>query len=319
MAHERLRFIKWDPQVVNKQLKVAIVTPVFNGKDHTTEFLSALRKQTYHNFKIVIVDDGSTDGTSEMIEDDFPEVQLLKGDGSLWWSGGTNLGVEFALENNFDYILTINNDVIVANNYIESLVEVAKEHPRALIGSKVCYLDNTKRVWYCGATFNQRNGQMEHRTGYDKDFKSTQSSEWLTGMGVLVPAETYMKVGLYSNDFPLYFGDADFSVRAKKAGYALIVSAESRVYADITSAWIMKQIRNPKLSFLWQLFTSIRSPYQIKSRYKFYHKYWPKNFHLALLKLYTVGLKGVYRGFTISYLKKLLGIKSLRSLIGRKS
>jgi GT2 family glycosyltransferase len=73
---------------------IFIVIPVHNRRDFTRECLLSLRKQTYKNFKVIIVDDGSMDGTGDMIEKDFPEVIPLKGDGELWWTGATNMGVE---------------------------------------------------------------------------------------------------------------------------------------------------------------------------------------------------------------------------------
>lgn len=298
---------------------VTLVTPVFNRKAHTETFLRSLKHQTYKNTTTVIIDDGSSDGTGEMVRSQFPDVVLLEGDGNLWWSGGTNLGVEYALKHKSDYVLTINDDVEVAPDYIESLVAVGRAHPKGLVGSKVCYRDNRSRVWFFGAIFGS-NGDMQHVTGTDKEFTKPAQSQWLTGMGVLIPTRAFADAGLYDDEnFPQYFGDAEYSLRAHKAGYELWVSPESRVYADVDASWVLNQINNPKPRFMYQLFTSIRSPYQWKTRRLFYRLYWPGNYRLALLRLYTITLLGLYRSFILASIKKILGIKRFRDLKpGRK-
>ena len=77
---------------------IYIVIPVYNRKEFTHQCLLSIIKQTNKNFKIIIVDDRSTDGTREMINSEFPEIILLKGDGNLWWTRAINLGVKYALK-----------------------------------------------------------------------------------------------------------------------------------------------------------------------------------------------------------------------------
>ena len=98
-----------------------IIIPVFNRKKFTEECLLSLRKQTNTNFKVIIVDDGSTDGTSEMIEKDFPEVILLKTKGDLFWTAATNLGIQHALDQQAKFIMTLNNDTLATEDFIEKM------------------------------------------------------------------------------------------------------------------------------------------------------------------------------------------------------
>lgn len=298
---------------MNKKPKVAIVTPIFNGKEHTRKFLSSLNRQSNNKFSTIIVDDGSTDGSDLMIKDKFPDVIVLKGDGSLWWSGGTNKGVEYAIKHGFDYVLTINNDVEVSEDYIDSLVAAAKKKPKSLIGSTVYYRDDPKRVWYFGASFG-KNGEMQHFTEQPK-LNELRKSEWLTGMGVIIPIQAFKDAGLYDEkNFPQYFGDAEFSLRAKRAGYELYVNSKTKLFADVTSSWVSKQIQKPKISFFKDVFFSIRSPYQFKTRVLFYKLYWPKRYRLALMRLYFVTLLGLYASYFISIVKNILGVKRFRDI-----
>ena len=125
---------------------VAIVVPVYNNKEDTTEFLESLKGVTYPNYKVIIIDDGSTDGTEEMIKEKYPYVILLKGDGNLWWSRATNRGIEKAIEIGADYVLLGDNDVIVDSEFISTLVDTAEKNPREIINSKDYYYDDPKRI-----------------------------------------------------------------------------------------------------------------------------------------------------------------------------
>src|SRR6266851_4892464 len=117
--------------------KIYVVVPVFNRKAFTERFLYCMREQSFRNFDTIIVDDGSTDGTAELIAEQFKEVQLLRGDGNLWWTGAINLGIKHALVSASDYdaILVINDDLQINPNYLESLHGVWTSMPRTLIGS----------------------------------------------------------------------------------------------------------------------------------------------------------------------------------------
>jgi GT2 family glycosyltransferase len=294
--------------VSTHQPKVFVVTPVFNQKDHTDTFLNSFKQQAYHNFEVIIIDDGSTDGTSEMIAEKYPETIVIKGNGSLWWSGGTNLGVVYAENHDGDYVLTINNDLEIADDYLQILIDLATKNPKTLIGSLVVYENDPKKVWYAGAYHNKERGEMQHITGVIMDFtEPTHTTEWLAGMGVLVPIEAYAAAGLYDEKyFPQYFGDCEFSIRAKQKGFKLLVSTKAVVTSDVESSWVYRQIQKPKLRMFYDLFFSIRSPYQIGTRWNYYRMYWGKTWWWSLIKLYGWTMRGVYYRFTVAFIKSLV-------------
>ncbi|HSH31497.1 MAG TPA: glycosyltransferase family 2 protein [Candidatus Saccharimonadales bacterium] len=295
--------------------KVSIVTPVHNGVKYTLKFLQSVKSVRYPNLEVIIVDDGSSDNSANIIAKRFPEAVILKGDGSLWWSGATNLGVEHAINNGSSFVFTVNNDVQLTPSCIQSLVELAHHHPKALIGSMICNMQAAEAVWFFGATFDQSRGDLAHHTGSAKDFKGMVKSDWLTGMGVLVPTQAFADTGLYdAKNFPQYLGDADFSLRAKKVGYQLLVTATSVIYADTTSSWMTRQHQRPTLAFIPQLFFSTKSPANVVMRYKFYRRHWPTDYKKALCRYYWVIGSGLLRHYLIAYTKL-----SLKRLTWRKA
>ncbi len=282
--------------------RVFIVTPVHNSVERTLKFLASIQKNNYPNLSTVIVDDGSTDDTEERIKQAFPVTIILRGKGDLWWSGATNLGVVYAIEHGADYIYTVNNDVELAPDTISDLVAGTKAHPRSLIGNTIYDIDNKQRIWYYGGVFNRQKGILEHRDGENlKLDKPFYEAEWATGMGLLVPGKAYAEAGLYDTDyFPQYMGDADFSQRAKKADYKLLVSSQAKLYSDTKSAWIDKaNLKSKPWTFPYQVFFSIRSPYWFRMRYMFYKRHWGKGWRLALWRANKLAFEGIVGRFLL--------------------
>lgn len=294
---------------------VYIVTPVFNHIEHTLKFLRSVYKNSYSNFKVVIVDDGSTDGTKEKIKQDFPQTVVLSGDGNLWWSKATNKGVKYALDQKADYILTVNNDVEVKNNWIAQLVQSAKLNPKSLVGTMIYFANDRKRIWYFGADFDIPSGELFHKEDKPKPNEIRQS-RWLTGMGALVPAQTYKDIGYYDAEtFPQYFADADFSLRAAQKGYQLLVNSNAVLYNDIANDRGSAIMRQNKFRAILPILLQDTSFDSYKIRWRFYKRYFGEDYKKIWRKYYKRRFKEFYKPYLVWCLKlklKKIGIKRRR-------
>ena len=211
--------------------KICIVIPVHNRIDFTVGCIKSLMKQTVKGFKIVVVDDGSTDGTSEVISKTFSDVILLKGDGNLWWSGATNLGIKYALKNGFKYIICLNNDTEVMQGYIEKMIYWAEQKPTALFSSMV-YDISTGEPFYVGAKMNWRQGKEEALINKipKEEFHGLVVVTHLPGRGLWVPAIVFNKIGLFdAKNFPQRAADYDFTFHAAKAGFPLFCNCDAKL------------------------------------------------------------------------------------------
>lgn len=300
----------------NTNPSVYIVTPVFNSEEHTRLFLESVRHQDYKNLHVVIVDDGS-DGTSDMITKDFPETILLRAPfNSLWWSRGTNKGVEYALKHGAEYILTVNNDVEVKKDWVSELVKCALKNPKSLIGTTIYYKKDKNKVWYFGADFNLKTGDLYHIEDSPKEGE-VRESRWLTGMGVLIPAQAFKDIGMYDAEtFPQYFADADFSLRAAQKGYKLLVSSSAILYNDTDNDRGSKIMRQNTYRAILPIIFEDKSIDSIKIRRRFYKRHFGKDYKRA----YRSYLKGRARGLYYPYIKNVTKIKldKLRSPRGYK-
>lgn len=252
--------------------RVAVVIPVHNKIELTARFLESFRAVEYPNYTIVITDDGSTDGTPTVLASRFPEVVVLSGDGNLWWSGGTNRGVEYALSHGYDYVLTINNDVSVAPDLLTRLVEKAESFPRSIVGSLICQMEQPEKVWAAGGYMNWPQDILFqlHHWGEDRStVLATQPNpkevDILTGCGTLIPAACFHEVGGYDvRWFPQYHADSEFVLRARKAGYKALVALDAVLWNDCANSSLVDSMFSKRSVFYWRPHYAIRRRYSTK-------------------------------------------------------
>ena len=259
---------------------ISIVIPVHNRKEYTRQCLACLDAQTYRDFQVIVVDDGSTDGTDEMIKQEFSNVILLKGDGNLWWTEATNWGVRYALQHQDkqqeNFVLTLNDDTRVKPDYLQTMLDAYDRYKPCLIGSVSVDSNDPEKLEYAGTKFELytaggRHLAEDYHYSYKELIKRTTyiESQSLPGRGTLIPLEVFEKVGLYdSKNYVHYMSDIEFSVRANKAGYRLVVNVASLVY-EYTAATGIQVERKVSLKEFINGFTSIKSPTNLRVRYNF--------------------------------------------------
>lgn len=224
-------------QKTRKTKKVELVIPVYNRRETTLQALRSLKRIDAENLEvhIIIVDDGSTDGTSEAIERQHPEVQIVKGDGTLHYAAGTNRGITAALARNPDYIVTMNDDAIFHEKFLQRLVAAAESNPRSIVGALLLLWDEPHKVFQVDFKWETRAGgwlQPEQATAFDFSEKAFDV-EGMAGNCILFPAEAILECGLMDEKkFPHGWGDMQYVVRMKKMGWRLLIEPKSYVWCE---------------------------------------------------------------------------------------
>ncbi len=276
--------------------KIYIVIPVYNKIAYTRNCLLSLRKQTYSHFQTIVVDDGSQDHTADVITNEFPEVVLLQGDGNLWWSGATNMGVKYALKHadTQDLILTLNNDLEVNEDYLSQLLEVYQQQKPCLVGSVSVNIHTPEKVEFLGTKWNKVTAKSV--PVIHKDIPYTQlekqydylASDLLPGRGTLIPVSAFHTIGLFDFEhFPQYAADYDFSRRAHNAGYKLLVSTKAVVKSIVESSGL-KYKDKPSFKIFFQSLSSIKSPVWYKVRYYWAMRHSPLKFGYFLISMLRI-------------------------------
>jgi GT2 family glycosyltransferase len=221
--------------------RVAVVVLSWNGRDDTLACLASLAAVPEPELAVVVVDNGSSDGVGEAVAAAFADVEVVRSEVNLGFAGGCNLGISRALELGADYVLLLNNDVEVDPDFVAALVAEAERRPRAgALCAKVLYLDPPDRIWFAGARFDPRSGYNGRQRGYgardDGRFDGVVESDRACGAAMLVPRGVFDEVGLFDPELFAYSEDTEWSLRARRAGYAVYVVPASRVWHKISTA-----------------------------------------------------------------------------------
>lgn len=235
-----------------KKNSVGIVIATYNKRLELRECLNHIFRSIWTPHKICVVDDGSTDGTWEMILQEYPDVSRIRGDGNLWWAGATNKGIEFCLRNGCEYILLLNPDTLIRPDTISHLIKNSQLYGNAITASIVVFHDNFNIMWWAGSKWGPLKSWFPiwyNKYLYKRGMKLNKLPEkpYHTdeshGRGVLIPREIFKTIGLYDEiKFPQYGADIDFSFRAKRVGFSIFVvpKAKVKLYTDSTG------MRTPK-------------------------------------------------------------------------
>lgn len=210
---------------------VHVLTAGHNDLSNLKSLLKSLAAQSLRSSTITVVDDGSTDNTSEYLSTHYPHVKLIRGDGNLWWTGALNLGLSTILPQagNNDYVLTLNNDCTVGPHYLRHLLTQAS--PNRVVGSKI--VDRaTGKLWDLGETIDWSRGKITARRS------NTDPLDTLTTKGTLYPVNLFKKIGLLSSHLTHYVSDYELAVRAKRRGYQLAICESAVVKNDTDNTGI---------------------------------------------------------------------------------
>ena len=297
--------------------KVSFIIPVHNRLEYNKECLQILEKQKNtsffkkNNVSIIIVDDGSTDGTKEWIKENYSDVIILYGDGNLWYSGSLNLGIEYSLNTlQCDFIHVWENDIIPIGNYFENLQTIIENWDgKTLISSKLYYKSHPEMILSMGGSFNPKTGKatLNYKNEFDKpEYNHDLEVDWFSGQQALIHKDIIKTAGLFDNkNFPQYHADIDYSLRVRKFNFKIIVYGNLKLLNDTESTG-MSHLKNKTLKqFLQSLFT-LRSNTNIIKDIKFYRR------HTSNLMAYKYLIKK-YFIYTGSYLKwSILGFFGIK-------
>lgn len=211
---------------------VSIISVNYNQSALTCLMIDSIKKCTYKNIEIIIVDNASPDDNPYLITEEHPDINLVVSDTNLGFAGGNNLGVKIARGK---YILFLNNDTEVHPGFLEPMVNAFEKDPGlGMVSPKIIYHDTDNIIQYAGAiAINMITGRGSKIGHGEKDIGQHDQSRLTAlahGAALMIPMKVITKVGLMPDIFFLYYEEHDWCEMVKRAGYKVMYIAEATVY-----------------------------------------------------------------------------------------
>ncbi len=214
--------------------ETVVLIPTYNGKHLLHECLDSIKKQTYRHFKLVVVDDGSTDETAEYLHANFPEVDVLELPRNKGFAHTVNRGILYALKKySPEFIAILNNDTRADEQWLEALVARAKTDPTiAAVTSNMLFYNHHEIINSQGGTIDWNGDGYDINFGIRREKGKKESGEVIGACfgASLIRSAVFPTVGFLDKKFDAYFEDLDWSWRAHILGYRIMFEKDAVIY-----------------------------------------------------------------------------------------
>lgn len=245
--------------------KVFVIILNYNGQDTLRECLNSVLRSDYAEQEIILIDNRSTDDSFRQARQDFSRIYFIENSKNLGFAAGVNSGIRLALEKLADYVLLINNDARLEADTLSKLVGVMESDSGIGLASPLILADGSDKVWFAGGRIDWFRMRTIH-ISRPSDASAAYDTEYLSGCALLIRKEVFQKIGLFDEKFFFYYEDADFSYRARQAGYRCQIIPDARArhgekssdkpkfktYWLVISALVFFRKNSPRLIRLWQ-------------------------------------------------------------------
>lgn len=217
--------------------KTVTVILNWNGYDDTAECLRSLRQVNSGDHEVIVVDNGSIDGSPDLLQPEFPEVTLLRNEKNRGFADGSNVGIRCAMSRGASRVLLLNNDTVVAPNFLGLLIEeMEKDATIAAAGPAILHYEAPDLVWCAGATVDEATGEsvsLFSGATTSSLAMETYECDYVSGCAILMSSRAIESVGYLDPRFFIYYEETDWCTRARRAGLRTVCVPEARVWHKI--------------------------------------------------------------------------------------
>ena len=219
---------------------VYIIILNWDGRDLTLDCLKSLSKINYDNYKILVVDNGSSDDSVSTIQKKYPNVKILQLEKNIGYAAGNNEGFEHVKNQNPELVIILNNDTTVDPNFIEPLIKPLTEN--SVIGQtvpKIYYSSGQNKIWYAGGKVNKWLGLIYHKGIRQIDaeqFNIEEMTDYATGCCFCMRTKDFNILGGFDTSFPMYGEDVDLSLRVKTMDKRILFIPKSKIWHKVSAS-----------------------------------------------------------------------------------
>lgn len=305
--------------MASKPIKIIAVLPVHNRKYVTLSCLAKLSSLHFDStvLDVVLVDDGSTDGTGISVKNSFPKTIILTGDGNLWWAGGVNKGLKY-IENNFscDYILLLNNDTNFSSSSLKRLVGVINKSDELVVCSAVVIDEESGKILNMGQKVTGRLKELKpllKGSSLAEYQSNTIECDSVGSRFVLMPKRIIRDIGYFDqHKFVHGYSDLEYFFRAKKKGYKILIVTKSIVSTKQNRNYLKYRIIDQSVFNYLKSFFNVKYSNNLKQI--FYESLSHKNIFLGIILF----MKKIFSNSKWIIYKLFLSERKLQDLVDQK-
>lgn len=218
--------------------EVTVIVLCWNGIEDTVECLRSLEEVEYSGTRLVVVDNGSTDSTAEIVRSAFPDVEVIETGENLGYAVGNNVGIVHALESGADAVLLLNNDTVVDQRFLRPMLELLYSSETVGAVNPTIYFHTEPRlIWSAGGRVEPATG-IAHQEHYGEidvgQIREPVELVYGVGTALLIKREALEATGYLDRHFYLYYEETDWCCRARDAGYTTMLAPSARVWHKIS-------------------------------------------------------------------------------------
>ncbi len=222
-------------EIDSNQPSVGIVLLTYNQLDYTKDCIQSIMENTYYNYRVIVVDNFSKDGTDvyfNHLADN--KIKYIRNDENWGFATGNNIGIRFCFNNHFDYVLVMNNDVLVDRDFLTTLVNSANnQNGDFVMSGKILYQHDKSRIWYAGGYFSYLWG-IGKQAGMGKEdvpkFNDKKKVQCITGCMMFAPTRVFQKYGLFREEFFIYMEDTELNLKYLRNNVDIVYEPHSVIY-----------------------------------------------------------------------------------------
>ncbi len=209
-----------------------VLTLSWNRVEETLACLRSMRALQFANKRLLLVDNGSSDGTPEQVSHKMPNIEIIANSSNMGFAAGSNVGLRYALRQGADYVFLLNNDTEVDPEALEQVCSLA-DPDVGIVAPKVYYASEPERIWSIGGLCHsltlEKKGDARGKLDQGQ-WDEPLERDYVTGCAVLLSRRLLSEVGLFDERFFMYYEDSDMCLRARKAGFRILLAPKAKVW-----------------------------------------------------------------------------------------
>jgi len=219
-------------------IKILILN--WNGKHLLKPCLDSVSAIDYPNYSVMVIDNGSTDNSVKMVNENFPKVDILELKDNYGFAGGYNRCFTQLRDEYSEFVLLLNNDTEIDSNILSSFMQAKDMYgDNNLYGGKIFYKKNPEVIWYAGGNVNLKYLKLSHRGIRQTDsaeYSKPMQTDYVTGCCLFTSMEVINQLNGFDESFNMYGEDVDLSLRAKQKGINCYYWPDAKLYHHVSAS-----------------------------------------------------------------------------------